>query len=217
VLNGGVGVRECYFCDSATFVLPNEPTKEGYSFVDWCIDSDFSAPFKPYDGYYYYGFGNERFFRITSTLKVTKDTTLYALWINGTKIYRFVPYNDPFSLAFKDSLLYREYLWVAYADEPGLYTNKTTGINYKDGRQNIGGDANDVCRSKRNGWYLPAKNERLYDGISTYVGEYWYSTESADDFSRAYYWVYNGRVITIGQQKTEPYRVRCVWRPLYDE
>jgi len=198
VLNGGTGVPECHFCDSATILLPEEPTKEGYSFVNWCIDSAFSAPFK-YDSAY--RLQSPPYTVIYDTIKATKDTTLHAQWIDGEKIRRNLNNNNRF-------------YWLAYEDEPGLYSNQTTGTSSGNGRLNTGGEANDVCRSKGDGWYLPAKEELI--PLDSMEWRYWTSTQSGGN---AYYWVRNtyGYSNSSSAQGTNQYHVRCVWRPLYEE
>ena len=204
VLNGGTGATECRVCDSVKLIMPEEPIKDGYSFVDWCVDSIFSFPFTPYFTYPDYNTGKFA----TDTIKVTKDTTLYALWINGEKIRRTLDY--PIT----------SYYWCAYEDEPGLYTNQTTSRDVSDGRKNTGGEANDVCRSRGAGWYLPATNEYLdfYD-VMTSIGDvdYWSSSERSN--TEAYYFkIRTNFGVSPGSiaLKTTQMRVRCVWRPLYE-
>ena len=208
VLNGGTGVTKCYVCDSVALSLPDEPTKDGYSFVNWCIDSLFYAPFSPY---IYIPPWQDNSYSIP--IKVTKDTTLYAQWINGKKIRKTINNNV-------------RYHWCAYEDEPGLYSNQTTGYDSYNGRKNTGGEANDVCRSRGAGWYLPAYREDLdFNDIMTSVGsvDYWSSTmpEYGYNTTEAYYfqiWEIAGGagVSIILAFKTTPKRVRCVWRPLYE-
>jgi uncharacterized repeat protein (TIGR02543 family) len=205
VLNGGTGVTKCYVCDSVALSLPDEPTKDGYSFVDWCIDSVFSAPFFPYELINIPPWQGESYF---IPLRVTKDTTLYALWINGEKIHRNMDNNSRF-------------YWCAYEDEPGLYTNQTTGNDTYNGRKNTGGEANDACRSRGAGWYLPALNE-IYRPDSS--GNYWTSSVSGYSYDNAAYYIriklsevdYSYSWQSGSDLRTKQMRVRCVWRPLYE-
>jgi len=198
VLNGGVGDTVCYVCNNHDFPELSKPTKSGYSFVNWCIDSVFSAPWQPH-------------------IRATKDTIVYAQWIDGIKIERSLDggmqvKQPDGSWVYVPGPMY----WIAYADEPGLYTNQTTGDDHSHGRYNTGGEANDVCRSKGDGWYLPASGEYFTPDSS---GNYWTSTRSHLENMAYYIEIERSDYGQVWQPRqglrTLQMRVRCVWRPSY--
>jgi hypothetical protein len=130
-----------------------------------------------------------------------------------------------------------EPLWVAKVDEPGTYSNETTGTDKSDGRKNTGGDANDRCSIKGRGWYLPAIWELhiVYqvDALKKTFkqGNYWSSTQydgkvygkTTSDYG--YLYIFNESFYTrfsiSGQKpgmayrdkKFRNYSVRCFWKP----
>ncbi len=68
--NGGntITSTEINLDDLKSFNLPSEPTKEGYVFVGWYLDSDFKEEFQSLDN-------------------VKKDITLYAKWEEQSTVY----------------------------------------------------------------------------------------------------------------------------------
>ena len=43
--NGGSPINSMVFNEESTFVLPNEPVKEGYTFLGWFLDATFDTPY----------------------------------------------------------------------------------------------------------------------------------------------------------------------------
>ena len=43
--NGGSPINSMVFNEESTFVLPNDPVKEGYTFLGWFLDATFDTPF----------------------------------------------------------------------------------------------------------------------------------------------------------------------------
>jgi hypothetical protein len=118
-------------------------------------------------------------------------------------------------------------------DEPGKYTNATTGTDKYDGRKNTGGEANNRCQIKGAGWYLPSigELEAIYK-VSSFRSmfwkgsAYWSSThydgevygKKTDDYS--YLYVFSGapsnnwtRPGMTGNKKIQQHSVRCFWKP----
>jgi hypothetical protein len=130
-----------------------------------------------------------------------------------------------------------EHLWVAKEDEPGPYSNETTGTDKYDGRNNTGGEANDLCRCKGAGWYLPSikELEAIYK-VGSFrsmfrKGNYWSSTQydgkvlgkTTDAYG--YFYIFNSSAYTnlsISNvrpgmadrgKKHQRFSVHCFWKP----
>jgi uncharacterized repeat protein (TIGR02543 family) len=210
--NVGDAPQRLYVCDGDAVPLPM-PEKPDVSFVDWYADSAYTVKFG--------GVGQLR-----------GDTALYARWINALRV-------EVSERSFHCPLLEKTFtFFVAYEDEQGTYTNrmacKTRELYSRhddsiyNGSSYSGGEADSVCRSKGDGWYLPsgcefgnfsfAKSETLPFQPFSIGSAYWTSSNTECSWDKASFTYCElstyGDSWAIGRSdQNKRYKVRCAWRP----